>query len=450
MQSPPWSEIDERMALGCAMLSAEATDSLLGSLVELSFYDPRHRRIYAAISAVAAKSVAVDAVSVASELHKHNALEEVGGAEYVTGAVLDVTSPLHCEGYISKVKDYATLRALGMACGEIAADCDAHELEASDILEKAESKIYAISESGTQSQIVSARESIHDHIAGMERLKESGGVIGLPTGFDSVDKITSGLHPGNMVTLAARPGMGKSSFALDLARYAALKGNGVAFFSLEMTRSELFNRLLSAITGITLFKIQHAFLTSSEWHQVHSAAEKLYDSPLYLECSGMNITPMSIRSTCRRLASKLLRENKKLSLIVVDYLQLLTSKSKKFENRQAEVSDISRSLKGVAIDLNVPVLALSQLNRQTEEYGGDGRPRLSNLRESGSIEQDSDVVMFIYRPAFYKAGVSVEEKAQAKLMIAKHRNGASGDIDLYFDGEHTRFLEVTQNEEALI
>lgn len=445
---PPHSAEDEAMILGCMMIDKEAVEIGLEILVASDFYEPRNGKVFTTISELYLRNVAVDIESVASEMRRNKTLEDIGGAEPLVSMAVGVSTASHAKYFATHVKDYSILRNLISGCTEIIGDCYEPGTEAEDMLEKAEKYVYAVTENGMVSQLQAMAEFVHESIENVEELfKKMKTVTGLNTGFPALDKLTSGLQPGNMVTLAARPGMGKTSLAMDIARHAAVNnGIPVAFFSLEMTKPEMVMRLVSAMTGIPLYNIRTGFFSPDKWIEITRAAEKLSESPLYLDCSSFNMSAIGIRSSCRRLAGKMMREGKKLGLIVVDYLQLISSKGR-YENRQSEVADISRSLKAISMDLGVPVLALSQLNRQTEEAGRGGRPRLSDLRESGAIEQDSDLVMFIFREALYKVGASDEEKSKTKLIIAKHRNGMVGELDFHFVKEITRFYEAEKQEQ---
>lgn len=446
---PPHSPIDEGMVIGSMLIDKEACEKAMEALKPTAFYEPRHARVFEAILELYKQGVAVDVASVASELRDKNALAAIGGAEFLTNMIVGVSTSAHVGYHCGEVRKYFTLRELSRCCTSIIKDCFEHEDEPQDILERAEKAIYSISEYGKTSQLAAMVDFIHDSLDGLEKVfTKQAKVTGLETGFAKLDRLTSGLQPGNMVTLAARPGMGKTSLALDIARHVAVvNGIPAAFYSLEMTRTEIVMRLISALTDIPLYNVRTGWFGASAWVDIAGAAERLSGAPLYLDCSSFDMSAIGIRSSSRRLATRLAREGKKLGLIVIDYLQLIVSHSSKFQSRESEVAEISRSMKALSMDLGVPVLTLSQLNRQTEEMGRAGRPRLSDLRESGSIEQDSDLVLFIYREALYRANASEEEKAKAKLIIAKHRNGAQGEIAFNFKKETTRFYEAEKSEE---
>lgn len=441
---PPHSLDAEQAVLGCALVEQDAVESTLEILKHGDFFEPRYALVYSAIKDLATGNRGIDVVSVALELSRRNQLEQVGGAATLTSMVNLVTSTLHVRDYADQVKQYSTLRRLITKCNEVVADCYAHELEPKVIIEKAESAIYRIAESSIGIQLTKASDILHDVIDGIEAAqKRELAVTGVPTGFPRLDALTSGLQPGNMVTLAARPGVGKSAMSTDIARHVSVNnGTGVAFFSLEMTKTEILMRMLSAMTGISNFCLRTGSFPPSKWVDIGLATDAIADAPLYVDSTAQSITPLTIRTSSRKIDSQMRRAGKKLGLIVIDYLQLIATSGKRYESRQAEVADVSRSLKALALDLNVPILALSQLNRQTEDRTRDGKPRLSDLRESGSIEQDSDLVMFLWREAMYKTGPQADiDRSKTKLIIAKHRNGPQGDIDFDFRGEITSFLE---------
>jgi len=443
---PPHSKEDELFVLGSVMLDKDVMAEIFEVLQPDDFYFDSHKTIFGICSRLFLSNVPVDLQSVASELQRTNR----GGIEVLTEAVDCVSTTIHGVHHAHAVRGYSILRRLISSCSGLMESCYAHEDEPGDILERAEKEIFRISDSKLSSKLKIIGPDLHEFHEQLEKIYENRSpATGLPSGFRDLDDMTGGFQDGNLVMLAARPGMGKTSLALDITRHAVLSGIPVAFFSLEMTKQEIMMRLLSAMSGVGVFQLRTGRFRPADWLLIQQASARLYESELYLDSSSFSVTPISIRSASRRLASKMAREGKKLGLVVVDYLQLMSSKASRYESRQSEVADISRSLKAMAIDLEVPVLALSQLNRQTEEAGRSGRPRLSDLRESGALEQDSDLVMFIYRQAFYKSSTTDDEKSAAKLIVAKHRNGRLGEVDLFFERELTRFraVEKVQSEE---
>lgn len=446
---PPHSDASEAFVVGSMMIDKDACALALEKLVPEDFFGGNFGAVFEICRDLYATGKATDITVVASELKRLNKLADMGGAHFLMEMIEVISTTMHVGQHIDVVKNYSILRELSRRCSEIARDCFQHEDEPRALLEKAEKYIYAISERGTTSQMYPLSAFAHEAIEGIEKVfKKQAKVTGVETGFPRLDKLTSGLQPGNMVVLAARPGMGKTAMALEMARHVAVdKGLPVALYSLEMTKTELFLRLLSLQTGMPHYGIRTGYFGASAWLDINTATERMAEAPIFIDDSVATSTALGIRGSARRLAGKMVRDGKPLALIVVDYLQLINSTGRKYGNRQEEVADISRNLKGLARDLHVPVLALSQLNRSPEELGRGGRPRLSDLRESGAIEQDSDLVMFIYREAQYKSGATDEEKAKTKLIVAKHRNGAQGEIDFHFHKETMRFYETDKTEE---
>ena len=450
MRIPPYSKEDELFVLGSVMLDKDVMSEIFEILSSDDFYFDSHKTVFETCSRLFLLNVPVDLQSVLSELRKANRLEAVGGGELLVEAVNSVSTTIHGVHHARAVRGYSILRRLISSCSTLMEDCYSHEDEPEDVLERAEKEIFKISDSKLSSKLEIIGPDLHEFHEQLEKIYENkSSATGLPSGFRDLDDMTGGFQDGNLVMLAARPGMGKTSLALDITRHTVLSGVPVAFFSLEMTKQEIMLRLLSAMSGVGVFQLRTGRFRPVDWLLIQQASARLYESDLYLDSSSFSMTPISIRSASRRLASKMARDGKKLGLVIVDYLQLMSSKASRYESRQSEVADISRSLKAMAIDLEVPVLALSQLNRQTEEAGRSGRPRLSDLRESGALEQDSDLVMFIYRQAFYKSSTTDDEKSAAKLIVAKHRNGRLGEVDLFFERELTRFraVEKVQSEE---
>jgi len=446
---PPYDQEAEDLALGCMMLNKQALDRGLEQLTAGDFYVETRKMVFETITSLYSRNVEVDASTVIVELQKQKRLEPIGGTEVILRMPTIVTTPAHIDFYIEQIKNYSMLRSLLAMTSEVAKDCYECTDDPQAVVDKAEKLVYAISDDRK-----SKTELLNDVLfEAMDRLdglvKGKQEFTGTPTGFKKFDLMTSGLQPGNMVILAARPSMGKTSLALDIVRNVILKAKKpVIFFSLEQSKVEIGNRLLSAQSRLPLWKIQTGKIFGLEMTKLTEAHEKYSECKLYIDCTSA-VTPIGLRSTCRRIAGKLNSEKNPLGLIVIDYLQLLSGSNKRHDNRQSEVSEISRSLKALAMDLNVPIMALSQLNRQTEETTRAGRPRLSDLRESGSIEQDADLVAFIYREAMYRTGATDDEKALAKLQIAKHRNGPLGEVDLYFQRECSSFVELEKEESVV-
>lgn len=439
---PPHSEDSELFVIGSCLIDAGAKEQAMITLRPDDFYTVNMQTVFETIRDMDNANKNIDVSTVAAELKNKNKLDEIGGAETLVSAINSVTTPVLVDFHIGEIKNYSLLRNLIKSCSDISGACFLHEQEPQSILEHAEKAIFSISNTGQTSKLVSAKDIVLEAMENIDNLyQKKVKVNGIETGFSTIDKLTCGLQGGNVAILAARPSMGKTSLALDIVRHNIERGVPCAFFSLEMTKQEMMLRLLSQLSGVGLYNLRTGFFGAEQMERLAYEAEKLYDYPLSLDCSSFNMSAVSIRSACRRLATRLVNEGKKLGLIVIDYLQLIQNTSRRHENRQNEVAEISRAIKAMAIDLDVPVLALSQLNRSPEGRA-DGRPILSDLRESGSIEQDADLVMFIYREKMYVKGASEEDRAATKLILAKNRNGALGDIDLYFDAKKTSFKEV--------
>jgi replicative DNA helicase len=434
---PPHSEESEKFVLGSMMLDKEAVEKAVEIIAVDDFYFESHQTIFQVITSLYGANNPCDVPSVSGELERTNKdLKNL-----LSGMVESVSTAMHVDYHAEIVKDYAILRNMIHRCSEIVADCFRHEENPREILEKAEKYIYSISDNSVKGRLRKVGEGVFELTEVLEKAgREKKMVTGIETGIPKLDLLTGGFQPGNLVIIAARPGVGKTALALGIGIHNSFKGVPVAFYSLEMSHQEINMRILAWKSGINLYNLKTGAYKPGEWTDIHAVLGKIYEAPLYIDASSFNMTPMTIRSASRRLAGKMLREKKPLGLVVVDYLQLLTS-GKKTDSRQYEVAEISRSLKALAMDLNVPVLALSQLNRSPEETGRNGKPRLSDLRDSGGIEQDADLVMFLWRESMYKE-VKEEEKNHTKLMIAKHRNGTTGEIDLYFQREITKFVEM--------
>lgn len=434
---PPQNLEAETALLGCLMLDKDAIIKVADQLISDDFYDYRHRLIYETIIALFEKNTSIDVLTVANDLGEKNNAEKVGGSSYLASLVNSVPSAAHATYYASIVRKKGTLRRLIKSASEITNLAFAEEGEIETILDSAEQKLFNISQNNLQQNFVSISSVLHETFERIDLLhkdKDKGRLRGLPTGFFDLDKKLGGLQKSDLIILAARPSMGKTSLALDILRYVAVNTKTpVGIFSLEMSKDQLVDRLLAAQTDIDFWKIRTGQLEDADFERLQEGMGILADSPIYIDdAAGGNI--MEIRTKARRLQAE-----HNLGLVIVDYLQLMAGRNT--ENRVQEVSEISRSLKILARELNVPVIALSQLSRGVESRP-DKLPQLSDLRESGSIEQDADIVMFIYREDMYKAP-GEPDTGVAKILIKKHRNGPTGDIDLTFDGSKTSFSNRT-------
>jgi len=428
--TPPHNTGDEQMALGAMMVDKEAAEKGVSVLVQDDFYDLTHGVIFGVIGEMVKKGKTPDMITVGSELARQSKLVEIGGAEVLSSMVNGITTSLHADHFFEQIKNYAILRSAIKKFSEVVNDCYEHQDSPQEVLEKAEKYLYSLTTWKSAVGLRHVKESIHEHLEALENVKRMGNkFVGIETGLPTLDRITSGLHRQNLVVLAARPSVGKTAMAVDFVRQALSNGIPTAFFSIEQSQSEIMNRFLSGMAKIKLTDLMHGTYTNEVYSRLHSAGEKIYNSPLYLVTSECHNISM-LRAMCRKLATKLALSKEKLGLVVVDYLQLLGGETKNFENRQNEVSEISRNLKRIAKDMDVCVVALSQLNRKPEDRAG-GRPVLSDLRESGSIEQDADLVLMMWR----------DDKC-TQIEIQKHRNGPLGKISLFFQKEYASFVEM--------
>ena len=434
---PPHSIEAERSVLGAMLQDVAAVTSALELLGADDFYVPAHREIFDAAKALAGANMAVDLVTMDAELGKRGTLPGVGGIEYLIELTQFVPTTVNVRYYIRIVVEKSTLRRLIAAAGDISKESYAQEKDLPDVLSLAEKKIFDIvmQRSGGE-ELKHIREVLGNTYEQMEsfaRLK--GGISGVPTGFVGLDGLLTGLHGGELILVGARPSMGKTSFAINIAAYAARKGAKIAFFSLEMPREQIAMRLLCCDARVNMQAVRKGQLKDEDWLKLARSLAPLASSEIYLDDTS-GLTPGQVRSRCRRLMME-----KGLDLIIVDYLQLMGS-DKRAENRQVEVSDISRGLKAIAQELKVPLIACAQLSRANEKRGGAAgfRPMLSDLRDSGSIEQDADVVMFLHREAYYHRN---EQDAVpdniAEVIVAKQRNGPLNTVKLAWLGEYTLF-----------
>lgn len=425
--------------LGSIIIDPEAIVQISDFLRTDDFYRDAHRTIFEVILQLYEEREPADFITICDELERRNKLEEVGGASYITSLINQVPTSGNVEFYARIVERTAILRRLIHAAGQIAAI--AYEEGDADIaLDKAEQLIFNISQRHTRSDFAHMRDILAEYMNKLDQLHERRGtIVGVPTGFTDLDRLTGGLQKSDLIVLAARPGIGKSSLALSLAHNSALKyQNSIAVFSLEMSKDQLAQRLLSMDAGIDQQRLRTGRIEDDEWDRIVYAMDTLSEANIWIDDTA-GISTMEMRSKARRLQAE-----HGIDLIIVDYLQLMqaTIGGKRNENRVQEISEISRSLKGLARELNIPVLALAQLSRAVESRQSKV-PQLSDLRESGSIEQDSDIVMFIYRDDLYNQ--ESERKNIADIIIAKHRNGPIGEISLYFQASQTRFRDLELN-----
>ncbi len=432
----------EEAVLGALMLDKDALPTIIDILLPESFYSDAHQLIYKGILRLFEKSQPVDLLTVSEELKKSGDLEKVGGPYYLVELTNRVASSANIEYHARIISQKHIQRELINVSTGIIKEAYEDTTDVFELLDKAENGLFSITEKNLNRSFEPMGSLMSKAVKQLESLAErEEGLTGVPSGFDELDRMTSGWQGSDLVILAARPGMGKTSFTLALARNAALGfGKGVAIFSLEMSNLQLVQRLLSLEAEISGTKLRSGKLEEYEWQQLHTAIEKMSDMPIYIDDTpGIGI--FELRAKCRRL-----KMQHDIQMIIIDYLQLMTGKTDgKSGNREQEISSISRALKGLAKELNVPVIALSQLSRAVETRGGSKRPLLSDLRESGAIEQDADIVSFIYRPEYYNIMEDEEGnslKGVSELILAKHRNGALGTVKMKFTSEFAKFTNL--------
>jgi len=430
----PSSDESERVILGAILLDNGLISQAVEMLKPEDFYSPRHRRIFMAMISLFEKSERIEPVLISEELKKDGYIDSIGGIAAITGLTYGLPHFSNISDYAKIVRDKSIVRHLIKVCNEITSEALAEEDDAEEILDHAEQMIFALAEERTRQGFAHVKPVAEQVLAKVKDFasRESHALTGLATGFRELDQITSGLQPTDLIIVAARPSMGKTSLCLTLAQNAAIKEHAtVAVFSLEMSKEQLVMRMLSSEARVDAHRFRNGFLSREEWVRLAGAIGTLSESKLFIDDTpGLSVLEM------RAKARRLLAEQKKLDLIVVDYLQLMSGPSGRSESRQQEVSQISRELKGLAKELNVPLVALSQLSRAPEARNPP-RPQLSDLRESGSIEQDADVVAFIYREEYYNP--TDENAGVAEILIQKQRNGPTGTIKLAFLKEFTRF-----------
>jgi replicative DNA helicase len=430
----PSSEESERVILGAVLLDNAVIAQAVEHLKPEDFYSPLNRRVFAGMIALFEKQTQIDPVLIGEELKKEGSLDGIGGVAAITNLTFGLPHFSNVEEYIKVVKDKSTIRNLIRTCNAITGVALAEEDDAEMILDHAEQEIFKIAEARTKESF-SRIAPVADRILARVRERAEGGatgITGLSTGFTELDDMTSGLQRTDLVIVAGRPSMGKTALCLTLAQNAALKSKAVvAVFSLEMSKEQLVTRMLSSEAHINAHRFRTGHLMTSEWERLAGAIGTLSDAKIFIDDTPA-ISALEIRAKTRRLAA----EQKQLDLIVIDYLQLMGGGSRRIENRQQEVSQISRELKALAKEMDVPVVALSQLSRAPEARNPP-KPLMSDLRESGSIEQDADVVAFIYREDYYKP--TDENQGLAELIISKQRNGPTGTVKLAFLKEFTRF-----------
>ncbi len=435
---PPQDVGAEQSALGSMMLSKDAIADCAETVRAVDFYRPAHETIYSAIADLYGRGEPVDAITVADELSKRGDLTRVGGAPYLHQLIASVPTAANAGYYGQIVAERAVLRRLveaGTRIVQMGYAQGGGDVE--DIVNLAQAEVYGVADRRGGEDYHPLAELLEPTMDEIEHAAGSSGeMIGVPTGFTELDELTNGLHPGQMIIVAARPAVGKSTFALDVARSAAIKHElTTVLFSLEMSRTEITMRLLSAEAGIPLQHMRKGNMRDTDWTRLAETQGRIHGSPLFIDDSP-NMSLMEIRAKCRRL-----KQRHNLKLVVVDYLQLMSS-GKRVESRQQEVAEFSRALKLLAKELELPVIALSQLNRGPEQRT-DKKPQMADLRESGSIEQDADVVILLHRESMYER--ESPREGEADVIVAKHRNGPTDTIVVAFQGHYSRFTNMASN-----
>jgi len=442
---PPQAVDLEEAVLGALLIDKNALNEVIDIISPDAFYKESHQEIFRSIKALFGDSKPIDMLTVANHLKEEAKLEIAGGDYYLAQLTQRVSSSAHIEFHSRIIVQKYIQRELVRVASEIIRDAFDDTTDVLELLDKAEARLFEITEGNIKKNYDSAESLIQQALQNIEDISRKQGLSGVPSGFTQIDKLTSGWQKSDLVILAARPGMGKTAFVLSMARNMAIDHQTpVAVFSLEMSSVQLITRLISSETGLSSEKLRKGSLEDFEWQQLHAKIKNLEKAPLFIDDTPA-LSIFDLRAKCRRLVSQ-----HNVGVIIIDYLQLMTAGSDtKGGNREQEISTISRSLKSIAKELNVPVIALSQLSRAVETRGGSKRPLLSDLRESGAIEQDADIVSFIYRPEYYGLTEWDDEEhtpcdGQAEFILAKHRNGALDEVRLKFVGHLAKFTNLEE------
>jgi len=436
---PPQNLEAERAVLGAILMDNETVYTVMEILEPPAFYQPSHRLIFSTMLDLSERGEPIDIVTLVDRLRSAGSLDKAGGPDYIPTLADEVPTSAGVANYAKIVKEKAVLRNLIETSTEIVQDCFDAPGDVDQLLDEAERRIFAISEVRIRSGFLSMKEIVKSSFKTIESLYEKKEhVTGVPTGFADIDELTSGFQPSDLIIIAGRPSMGKTAFCLNIAQYASMnKKMTVAVFSLEMAKEQLVMRMLCSEARIDAHRLRSGFLGQTDWPKLSTAAGRLADASIYIDDTPA-LSSMEMRAKTRRL-----KADKGLDLVIVDYLQLMSGRSRS-DNREQEISEISRSLKALAKELGVPVVALSQLNRGVESRM-DKRPILADLRESGAIEQDADVIIFIYRDEIYNK--ESMEKGTAEIIIGKQRNGPVGTRKLTWLDKYTRFEDLTTREQ---
>lgn len=445
LEEIPNDLVAEQSVLGSMFLSTYALQKACDALTAESFHYPKNAKIFSTVKDMFNKKIPIDATTITTELKNKEILSEVGGVEYLTEIFNIVPTAANVEHYIKIVENDAMLRRLIQVSEDIKKSAFEKQNDINSTLDDAERKILSVVNNRRSTEFRTITEVLNSTKANLKKLStQKGEVTGLSTGWERLDKMTAGLHEGQLIIIAARPAVGKSAWALNLATNAAINSDKtVAIFNMEMSAESLASRMLACVGHIEGYKLATGNL-DGDWDKLDEAISKLSKTNIYMDDTP-GITIGEIRSKCRRLANS----EAGLDLVVIDYLQLITSAANYGGNRQQEVSDISRALKLMALELKVPVVALAQLSRSAEQRKENPRPILSDLRESGSIEQDADIVAFLFREDYYKKDLEKKDQASdLEFIVAKHRNGATGTIPLRFQKDISKFFSIIDNNKG--
>lgn len=440
---PPQNLDAEMSVLGAMLIDPEAVARVIEKLRPHHFYSEAHQMIYQTFVDLFDTSVPLDLLTVTEKMRKTNVLDKVGGASYLAHLSTFVPTSAHVDHYAKMVKDCSVLRKLIATCTQIVQESYHPQSNVNELIDRAEKLIFDAHQDKLEGQSVLLKDIIRGSIETIEKLYQNKSLVtGLATGYTKFDELTSGLQQTDLIIVAGRPSMGKSAFVTNICENLLLDQKvPVAFFSQEMSKESLAQRMLCSVARINAKDVQRGFLSKEKWTPLVNAAARLSESPLYIDDTP-SLNVLELRAKARRMKSQY-----DIQLIIVDYLQLIAGLGMN-ESRQQEISDISRSLKALARELRVPVIGISQLNRQVDARMGN-RPQLSDLRESGAIEQDADVVVFLYREEYYsRENTSVEDRNKAEVIIAKQRNGPTGMVPLHFFHEYTRFENPSEREAA--
>jgi replicative DNA helicase len=442
---PPQAVDVEMAVLGAMLIEKDAILKAIDIINDGDFYKEIHRQIFLAIHDLYIENNPVDLFTISEALKKDGLFAEVGGASYLTNLINSVQTAANVEHYAYIIRDKSIARQLINTGSEIVTNAFNEQNSPEEILDKSQAALFNISQRKSKKGFASVSKLVMPMLQNLEKLHSNPrDISGLATGFADLDSKTAGLHPAELIILAARPSMGKTAFALNIAEHVAIdQKKPVAIFSLEMKEDALMARFLASLARVNASKLRNGQYSSSDWPRLTTAASKIAEAPIFIDDdSDINVT--ELRARARKLSTELKSKGNVLSLVIIDYIQFIRASGRKFESRQQEVSEISRSLKALAKDLDVPVIVLSQLSRRTEDRGRkDNRPQLSDLRDSGAIEQDADVVAMLYREGYYNREDPDLQK-KATLIIGKQRNGPTGDVNLIFEGEYTKFSDESK------